>query len=117
MNKNDSDEVLYHAGFPNAGEDLRAGSLNLDSLIVRRRASTFFWKLESDIHELKWPAGTLVVVDRSLPPRDGKLVVAIVDEAFIIVRYYKQGFRMLDGSKIGTAQLWGPVSYAILETY
>lgn len=115
MNKNDDNEVLYHAGFPNAGEDLRAGSLSLDALIVRRRASTFFWRLESAIPELMWPAGTLVVVDRSLPPGEGKIVVAVIDEAFTLCRYRKDGFRLLDGTKVLEGQLWGSVTYAVQE--
>jgi SOS-response transcriptional repressor LexA len=115
VNKNDDNEVLYHAGFPNAGEDLRAGGLNLDSLIVRRRASTFFWKLASDVPELQWPTGTLVVVDRSQPAHHDGLVVAIIDEDFVLCRYRKDGFRLLNGEKVTAGQLWGKVTYAVVE--
>lgn len=114
MNKNDDNEVLYHAGFPNAGEDLRAGSLDLNRLIVRRPASTFYWRIAAEVPELTWPAGTLVVVDRSLPPVEGKLIIALIDSDFVLCRYRKDGFRLLNGQKV-TGQVWGRVTFAIQE--
>lgn len=115
MRKGDVDEgLVYHAGFPNAGEDQQGQSLSLDKLIVRHRTSTFFWRLESAVAELHWPAGTIVVVDRSLPARDGRLVVAIVDEAFMIARYRKKGFYDISGESLpADTRLWGMITYVI----
>ena len=45
------DGVVFHAGFPNAAEDERFGSLSLDTLVVKHRASTFFWRLEVEVPE------------------------------------------------------------------
>jgi len=117
MKKGDvNDGLVYHAGFPNAGEDRHGVSLSLDKLVVKRRYSTFFWRLETEIKELHWPAGAIVVVDRALPVRDGRIVVAIVDEAFTLCRYRKAGLRLLDGSFApNDSSLWGVVTYVLSE--
>ncbi|MFZ1458965.1 MAG: S24 family peptidase [Candidatus Saccharimonadales bacterium] len=108
--------LVYHAGFPNAGEDQQGTSLSLDKLIVKHRASTYFWRLDMAVTELHWPAGTLVVVDRTLPATPGRIVVAIVEEEFTLCRIQRDGFYRLDGTKTDdTGQLWGVVSYAVQE--
>lgn len=119
MNKgNQEDGVVYHAGFPNAAEDQRAGSLSLDALVIQHRASTFFWELESDITDLHWQAGSVVVVDRALSPRHGDTVVAIVDETFVVRVYHlknKQPYlRAPDGSiENDIVTIWGIVTYIV----
>ncbi len=117
MNKGSvTDGLVYHAGFPNAGEDRRDRSLSLDALVVKRRASTYFWRLESEVRELHWLAGTIVVVDRALSPREGRVVVVTVDEAFMLGRYHKNGFRDLDGQSFdGNVSLWGVVTYVLQQ--
>ncbi|MGB3023666.1 MAG: S24 family peptidase [Candidatus Saccharimonadales bacterium] len=108
------DGLVYHAGFPNAGEDQHGVSLSLDALVVKHRASTYFWRLESEVAELRWPAGTIIVVDRALPLREGRMVVAIVDEAFVIARYRKTGLYDLLGSRLDdNSSVWGVITYVV----
>ena len=108
------DGVVYHAGFPNAAEDGNMGSLSLDSLVVKHRASTFFWSLAGDIDELCWAKGSILVVDRALNPRGNSLVVVVTDDEFVICRYFKEGFLKLDGSQFDVEPvLWGVVTYVI----
>lgn len=120
MKKRSQDEgVVYHAGFPNAAEDQRAGGLSLDALVVQHRASTFFWKLEAAIVERGWSAGSIVVVDRALMPHEGDSVVVVVDNAFTVRQYHTSdaGPTLLkpDGS-VETSDgliLWGVVTYIV----
>lgn len=108
--------LVYHAGFPNAGEDQHGTSLSLDALVIRHRASTFFWRLETEVGESQWAAGTVLVVDRALPVREGRLVVAIADEAFIVARYRRKGFYDLSGSLLPKeTRFWGVITYALQE--
>ncbi len=110
------DGLVYHAGFPNAGEDQHGRALSIDALVVKHRASTYFWRLESDVPELHWQSGTIVVVDRALPVKEGRIIVAIVDEVFVICRYRKEGFQLLDGSRVSDdTRLWGVVTYVVQE--
>lgn len=110
------DGLVYHAGFPNAGEDQHGTGLSLDGLVIKHRASTYFWRLETAVLELHWAAGSIVVVDRALPARDGRIVVAIVDEGFALCRMRKNGLFLLDGTRAAPeSQLWGVVSHVVQE--
>lgn len=110
----DTDNVVFHAGFPNAAEDGKLGSLSLDKLIVKHRASTFFWRLETEVKELSWPAGSIAVVDRALDPKNGSLVIVSTGDDFVICRYVKNNFERLDGATFDTEPiLWGVATYAV----
>ena len=110
------DGIVYHAGFPNAAEDDHTTAMSLDGLIIKNRASTYFWRLESAIEELQWGIGSIVVVDRAAPPRTGRYVVIIVNDAFIIGRYTNHGLYALDGSlQDDQSQLWGVITYVIQD--
>ena len=115
MTKGSSEDgVVYHAGFPNSAEDQGLGSLNLDRLIVKRRASTFFWRLEVAVPELHWKSGSLLVVDRSLSPKHGSVGVMVADGEHVLARFNKSIPLHLDGSRFdGEVTLWGIVTYCI----
>ena len=61
-----ADGLVFHAGFPNAGEDQAEQRLSLDAVVFRHRLSTYLWQLEEDMPELGWRAGSTVVVNRAL---------------------------------------------------
>lgn len=112
------DGIVYHAGFPNAAEDQRYGSLNLDQMIVRHRMSTFFWRLDAQgIPELGWRAGSIVVVDRALKPRVNDLVVAVVDEDFVVRKFHDSKLTRPDGSTETSEQvaIWGVITHVVQE--
>lgn len=123
MRKNSQEgDVLFHAGFPNAGEDARGTvALNLDQLIVQRRLSTFFWRLEEAVAEFGWKSGAIVVVDRSLTPRQGDKVVAVIDHDFVVRQFeWRDGrayLRRPDGERETSEQpaLWGVVTWVLQE--
>lgn len=107
--------LVFHAGFPNAGED-GLGSLSIDGLVVKRPASTFLWRLEAPgIPELHWRTGDIVVVDRSLQPRNQDLVVAVVDSDFVVRRLNGQSLFRPDGQPESAegVVLWGVVTHVI----
>ncbi len=106
--------VVFHAGFPNAAEDEKFGSLSLDSLVVQRRASTFFWHLENEVPELLWPSGSILVVDRSLQLAEGSVVVAVYADEFVLTRFHNKKPYRLNGSLVdGEITIWGVVTYCL----
>ena len=108
------DGLVYHAGFPNTAEDGNLGSLSLDSLVVKRRASTFFWRLEAAVPELHWKSGSLLVVDRALTPKHGSVGVMVADGEHVLARFNKSMPLRLDGSRFdGEVSPWGIVTYCI----
>lgn len=68
------------AGFPSPADDYIEQALDPATLLVTNPISTFMWRVSG--HSMK-DAGILdggfVVVDRSLKPRNGDVVVAVID--------------------------------------
>lgn len=85
------------AGFPSPAEQYLEPPLDLNELLVKRPAATYFVRVEGDsmlgagIHD-----GDLLVVDRSLRPADGDVVIASVDGDFTVktFRRNKSGIRL-----------------------
>ena len=73
------------AGFPSPAEQYLEPPLDLNELLVKRPAATFFVRVQGEsmvgagIHD-----GDLLVVDRSLAPADGDVVIAAVDNEFTV---------------------------------
>jgi len=80
------------AGFPSPAEQYLEPPLDLNDLLVKRPAATYFVRVEGDsmigagIHDKD-----LLVVDRSLRPSDGDIIIACVDGEFTVKRYREQG--------------------------
>ena len=76
------------AGFPSPAEQYLEPPLDLNELLVKRPAATYFVRVEGDsmigagIHE-----GDLLVVDRSLRPANGDVIIACVDGDFTVKTY------------------------------
>lgn len=119
MKKGDvSGGVVYHAGFPNAGEDRQGLALSLDALAIRHRVSTFLWCLPADgVPELGWQGGSVVVVDRALSPRQNDLLVALIEEDFVLRRFRDKQLYRPDGERetAEQASIWGVVTHVLQE--
>ena len=75
------------AGFPAPGDDLVEKTLDLNDLLVDNPTSTFFVKVEGDSMEgAKIFSGDILVVDRSVTPISGKIVVAAVYGEMVVKR-------------------------------
>ena len=73
------------AGFPSPAEQYLEPPLDLNELLVKRPAATFFVRVSGDsmigagIHD-----GDILVVDRSLRPVSGDVIIASVDGEFTV---------------------------------
>ena len=85
------------AGFPSPAEQYLEPPLDLNELLVKRPAATFFVKVAGDsmtgagIYD-----GDLLVVDRSLVPANGDIIVAAVDGEFTV-----KTLRVLRNNELG----------------
>ena len=85
------------AGFPSPAEQYLEPPLDLNELLVKRPAATYFVRVQGDsmieagIHD-----GDLLVVDRSLRPASGDVIIASVDGDFTVKTYRrdKEGIRL-----------------------
>lgn len=80
-------ESGIQAGFPSPAEDCITDSLDLNQLLVRHPASTFYGRVWGDsmIEEGIAP-GDIIVIDRSLEPVSGDLALCCVDGEFTLKR-------------------------------
>ncbi len=80
-------DAFVPAGFPSPAADYEQDRLDLNKHLVRNPAATFFVRVTGDsmigagIHD-----GDLLVVDRSLEPRDKNVVIAVLDGELTVKR-------------------------------
>ena len=73
------------AGFPSPAEQYQEPPLDLNELLVKRPAATYFVRVEGDSMSGAGIAdGDLLVVDRSLRPASGDVIIACVDGDFTV---------------------------------
>jgi DNA polymerase V len=83
------------AGFPSPAEDYLDQPLDFNELMIANPAATFAVRVEGDsmigagIHP-----GDIAVVDRSLPAKDGRVVLALIDGSFTLKRFRKRNGRI-----------------------
>ena len=79
-----------HAGFPSPADDFLEGHLDLNEYLIHHPTATYYVRVKGEsminagIHD-----GDLLIVDRSLEPRDNKVVIAIVDGQLTVKRLKK----------------------------
>ena len=75
------------AGFPAPGDDQVERILDINDLVVKNPASTFFVRVEGDsMIGAGIFSGDVLVVDRSYDPKDGNIVVAAVNGELLVKR-------------------------------
>ena len=73
------------AGFPSPAEQYLEPPLDLNELLVKRPAATYFVRVQGDsMIGAGISDGDLLVVDRSLRPADGDVIIASVDGDFTV---------------------------------
>lgn len=80
-------ESRVSAGFPSPADDYIEAKLDLNQYLVKHPAATFFVRVEGDsmIGAGIFPEDILVV-DRSLTPKDGKIVIAVINGELTVKR-------------------------------
>ena len=113
------------AGFPSPADDYIDECLDLHQHVVRNPAATFFLRaqglamINAGIHD-----GDILVVDRSLPAGDGRVVIAAVDGELTVKRFVRREGRVLlapenpdypamDITEHEHVHIWGVVSYVV----
>lgn len=88
------------AGFPSPGDDMVEEALNVHDLLVKNETSTFFVKVEGNSMEGAGIfSGDILVIDRSIEPVSGKIVVAVVDGGLVVKRLQKTSTGMVLASE------------------
>lgn len=73
------------AGFPSPADDYLESPLRLDDYLIDNPAATFFVRIVGDsMQQAGIVAGDIAVVDRAKVAKSGDIVVAILDNQFLI---------------------------------
>ncbi len=73
------------AGFPSPADDYMHDSLDFNRDLIRHPESTFYGRVDGDsMVDAGINNGDIAVIDRSVTPSDGDIVVAYVNEEFTI---------------------------------
>lgn len=83
---------VVRAGFPSPADDHLERDLDLHELLITHPAATYYVRLSGDsMKDAGLYDGDILVVDRSLEPAHGNIVVAVVDGEFTVKRLYRKG--------------------------
>ena len=73
------------AGFPSPAQDYMGESIDLNRELVRHPATTFYARAVGDsMKGCGIDDGDLLVIDKSIEPREGDIVVAFIDGEFTL---------------------------------
>jgi DNA polymerase V len=80
------------AGFPSPADDHMDCKLDLNEHLIKHPSATFFARASGDSMEgAGIYDGDLLIVDRSLDPINGKIVIAVLNGELTVKRYVAQG--------------------------
>lgn len=114
-----------HAGFPSPAQDYYDGPLDLNTHLIKDRTSTFVLRVAGDSMIGAGIAdGDELVVDCSLEPKDGSIVIAVLDGELTVKRLrLKPGGVILESAnpaypsirvrELSDLTVWGVATYAL----
>jgi len=79
------------AGFPSPAQDHTQNRVDLNEILILNPLSTFLFHVSGDsMKNAGIVDGDKLVVDRSIEPKHGQVVVACVDNEFTVKRLYRR---------------------------
>ncbi len=113
------------AGFPSPADNYIDKSIDLNEELIRHPASTFFLRVKGEsMSNANVLNGDLLIVDRSLEPQPGHIVVAILDGSFTLKKLTRRegipyleaehpDYPSIDLRNYENIQIWGVAIYSI----
>jgi DNA polymerase V len=113
------------AGFPSPADDYIESRIDLNDVLIRHPSSTFFLRVNGDsMRDAGILNGDLLVVDRAVEPRAGRVVVAVLDGGFTLkyLNRHQGRWRLeaahpdyppLELGDCDDARIWGVAIHAI----
>lgn len=113
------------AGFPSPADDEPHEKLDLQRLLVRHPASTFFFRIDgTSMVEANMDEGDIIIVDRSVEPYNGCSAVCYIDGEFTVKRVERHEdhtmliaanpkFKPIRITRENEFAIWGVVTYVI----
>lgn len=112
-------------GFGAAADDYMERGIDLNEQLIRNKPATFFMRVSGNsMVNAGIYSGDIAIVDRSLKPQNGKIVIAVIDGEMLIRRYEKtlNSLRLIpetpklspiEVSEFSDFKIWGVVTCII----
>ena len=137
MNKNEGDfkesltPIPYvlsriSAGFPSPADDYVENNLSLSELLIRNHLSTFLMKTSGDsMMDAGINDGDILVVDRSIEPKNRDIVIAILEgnltvkrllfktNGSVVLKSENKAYKDIKIPESADLEIWGVVTSAI----
>ena len=95
-----------HAGFPSPATDYMTQAIDLNKELVRHPAATFYGRVVGDsMIDAGVNVGDILVIDKSLEPRDGDMAVCFIDGEFTLKHIRFENETAKDGSRFSQIRL------------
>ena len=110
------------AGFPSPATDYVEDDIDINACLIKNIPSTFLIRVQGkSMNSIGIHDGDLLVVDRSLNPKNFSTVIANVNEELVVKTFVKekdQSFLVAGSNKINLKEnpeifVWGVVTYTI----
>lgn len=77
-------------GFGAAADDYMERGIDLNEQLIRNKPATFFFRMKGDaMKDAGIFDGDVMIVDRSVKPVSGKIIVAILNGELLVRRFHK----------------------------
>ena len=114
------------AGFPSPATDYIEDDIDLNSQLIRNAPATFIIRVQGkSMNNVGIHDGDLLIVDRSINPKNSSTVIANVNEELVVKTFIKEkntnylasGPNKIELSENPNVIIWGVVTYVIHKLY
>ncbi len=117
--------TMVSAGFPSPADDYLELSLDLNQYLIKHPSATFYVRVKGDsMVNAGIFDGDLLIVDKSLEPKNDSIVVCVINGEFTVKKLKKSGEKLYliprnpeyhptQISEEMDFQVWGVVTYTI----
>ena len=115
------------AGFPSPAEDFKEVRISLDKELIKNEEATFYARVRGNsMIDANIEDGDLLVIDKSIESRDGRIAICMVDGEFTIKRLKvekdcvylmpeNKKYKSIKVTKENELIIWGIVTYVIKQ--
>ena len=120
-------EQTVQAGFPSPADDFLDLDINLQDFLIKHPSATFCVRVNgSSMEKANIYSGDVMIVDKSLSPKNNSIVLAVIDSEFTVKRIKKNGtklylnpendaFNPIEITEEMNFNVWGVVTHIIHE--
>ena len=113
------------AGFPSPADDFKELRISIDQEVVRNEEATFYARVSGEsMLGAGLEDGDLLVIDRSLEPKDNKIAVCFIDGEFTVKRLKvekncvylmpeNKKYKPIKVTEENELIIWGVVTYVV----